>query len=135
MLDLKFLRSNPDLVRQALANRHSAVNFDEFASLDETRRALVAETERLKSERNQASAEVARLKRAGQDASAVLAGVAGHGERIKALDEELRGVDEKVQAFLLAMPNVPHSTVPVGAGEADNPVVRVVGDQQPERCI
>ncbi len=128
MLDLKFLRGNLDHMRQALANRNSGISLDRFEELDRRRRELLQESETLKSERNKASGEVARLKREGKDAQPLLDSLAGKGERIKALDEELKVVDEEVQAFLLTLPNVPHASVPVGKGEEDNQVVRTWGE-------
>jgi len=129
MLDIKFLRGNMDRVRQALANRNSDISLERFEGLDRKRRELLLETETLKSERNKASGEVAKLKRQGKDAQALLDSLAGKGERIKVLDEELKGVDEEVQAFLLTIPNMPHESVPVGGGEEDNQVVRVWGEK------
>ncbi len=128
MLDLKFLRGNLDHMRQALANRNSGISLDRFEELDRRRRELLQESETLKSERNKASGEVARLKREGKDAQPLLDSLAGKGERIKALDEELKVVDEEVQAFLLTIPNMPHASVPVGKGEEDNQVVRTWGE-------
>lgn len=128
MLDLKFLRGNLDLVRQALANRNSDLSLERFEELDRRRRELLQESETLKSERNKASGEVAKLKREGKDAQALLDSLAGKSERIKILDEELKGVDEEVQAFLLTIPNIPHASVPVGKGEEDNQVVRTWGE-------
>lgn len=128
MLDLKFLRGNLDLVRQALANRNSDLSLERFEDLDLRRRELLQESETLKSERNKASGEVARLKREGKDAQTLLDSLAGKSERIKILDEELKGVDEEVQAFLLTIPNIPHASVPVGKGEEDNQVVRTWGE-------
>ncbi len=121
MLDLKFIRSNPDTVREALARRRSAVDLDAFFAMDETRRALIQETETLKAERNAASKEVGLRKRQGQDASDLIARVGEVGERIKALDEELRVVDDGVQQWLVTVPNIPHASVPDGADENDNP--------------
>ncbi len=128
MLDLKFMRGNMDLVRQALANRNSSLSLDQFEELDRKRRELLLESEMLKSERNKASGEVARLKREGRDAQSLLDELAAKSERIKVLDDLLKGVDEEVQGFLLTIPNIPHSSVPVGKSEEDNQVVRTWGE-------
>ena len=129
MLDLKFVRNNPDVVRAALAGRRSAINMDEFAELDAERRRLLAEVEQLKSERNAASGRVAEIKRQGGDASELIKTLGQTSARIKDLDEECRDVDERVQAFLRAVPNIPHASVPDGGSEEDNPVLRVVGER------
>ncbi|WP_027367378.1 serine--tRNA ligase [Desulfocurvibacter africanus] len=128
MLDLKFLRGNMDLVRQALANRNSSLSLDHFEELDRKRRELLLESETLKSERNKASVEVARLKREGQDAQPLLGELSAKSERIKILDDLLKGVDDEVQGFLLTIPNIPHASVPVGKSEEDNQVVRTWGE-------
>ncbi|MFO7597139.1 MAG: serine--tRNA ligase [Desulfocurvibacter africanus] len=128
MLDLKFLRGNMDLVRQALANRNSSLSLDRFEELDRKRRELLLESETLKSERNKASGEVARLKREGQDAQSLLGELSAKSERIKILDDLLKGVDDEVQGFLLTIPNIPHASVPVGKSEEDNQVVRTWGE-------
>ncbi len=131
MLDLKFVRANLDAVRQALANRNSPLDVNEFAALDERRRSLVQEVEVLKAERNAASGEIAKRKKAGQDASDILGRMAQVSERVKALDAELALIEERETGWLMTVPNVPHASVPVGKSEEDNPVVRVWG-QKPE---
>ncbi|MFY9217038.1 MAG: serine--tRNA ligase, partial [Tepidanaerobacteraceae bacterium] len=66
MLDIKYLRQNPDKVREALENRGTAADLDKFLNLDEERRNLLFEVEKLKSQRNQVSDEIARKKKAGE---------------------------------------------------------------------
>ncbi|MFP5221084.1 MAG: serine--tRNA ligase [Acidobacteriota bacterium] len=129
MLDVRFVRKNLDQVREALANRQMKLDLDEFSRLDETRRSLLTEVEALKTERNASSAEVAKLKRAGQDASHLMERLSAISEQIKALDEGARKADEESEAFLYSIPNVPHSSTPVGKDENDNPVIRTVGDK------
>lgn len=128
MLDLKFVRANLETVAKALKDRNSKLEVAEFAALDENRRALVREVETLKAERNAASGEIARLKKAGGDASAILARMAEVSERAKALDAELAVIEDREKDWLLAVPNVPHESVPYGRGEEDNPVVRTWGE-------
>ena len=129
MLDIRFVRKNLDLVRQALANRNMSLDMDEFVRLDERRRTLLSEVETLKNERNASSAEVAKRKRQGEDASDLMERLTQVSESIKALDEQMRAADEASQAFLYSVPNLPHASTPVGKSEADNPVVRVVGEK------
>ena len=129
MLDVRFVRKNLDQVREALANRQMKLDLDEFSRLDETRRSLLTEVEALKTERNASSGEVAKLKRAGQDASHLMERLSAISEQIKALDEGARKADEESEAFLYSIPNVPHSSTPVGKDENDNPVMRTVGDK------
>jgi seryl-tRNA synthetase len=124
MLDLKLVRTSPDLVRAALTNRRSDLDVGLLLSLDEKRRLLIREVEDLKAERNKASTEVAKLKREGGDASGLLARLSDVSERIKSLDAELKKVDDDVQDWVVKVPNIPHASVPVGASEADNVEVK-----------
>ena len=129
MLELKFVQNNLDAVREALARRNSDLDVNEFAALDEQRKARIAEAEGLKAERNQAGAEIAKLKRSGGDASALLSRMQEVAARVKVLDEELAEVEAKETDWLLRCPNIPHPGAPVGKDENDNPVIRVVGEK------
>ena len=88
MLDLKLVQKQPEILERNLKVRHSKLSIEDFQKLDGKRRALIAEVETLKSERNKASQEVALLKREGKDASARIAELGGLSDRIKALDAE-----------------------------------------------
>ncbi|MBU1002517.1 MAG: serine--tRNA ligase [Proteobacteria bacterium] len=120
MLDLKFIRKNLDVVREALTRRRAKVDVDAFSVLDERRRELITETEALKAERNTVSKDVGLRKKAGEDAADLVARMGEVGERIKALDEELRLVDEQVNDWLVSVPNIPHSSVQDGRDDSDN---------------
>ncbi len=120
MLDLKLLQKQPEIVEQALKARHSDIHVDQFTAFDAERRKLLLEVESLKSERNTASQEVAKLKKAGQDASKTIESLGLLSDRIKALDVETEEAKEKVDQWLLNVPNIPHESVPLGAGEEDN---------------
>ncbi|MFZ5587567.1 MAG: serine--tRNA ligase [Thermodesulfobacteriota bacterium] len=132
MLDLKFVRDNLAAVRQACENRRAAVDLDGFAALDQRRRDLLPELEGLRARRNEVSAQVGKAKQqkaAGQDLAPVYAEMKEVGQRIKALEDELKTVQDQLDALLLTIPNLPHASVPVGAGEEDNPVAAVWGDK------
>ena len=129
MLDLKLLQKNPETVAASLEARGSAVKVDEFTALDERRRALLAEVETLKSERNKASAQIATINRSGGDASSLIAEMSRVGERVKVLDQEVDSVKAALEEWMLNVPNMPHADVPVGADETANPVVHVRGEQ------
>jgi seryl-tRNA synthetase len=129
MLDLKLMQKDPDLVRESLKKRGSNIDVQEFLDLDERRKSLIAEGEALKAERNAAGPEIAKRKKAGEDATALLARMGEISERVKALDAELTEVEAAERDWLLCVPNIPHESVPVGASEADNPVVRHWGEK------
>ena len=129
MLDLKFVRSNLDVVRESLKNRNSKLNVDEFSELDNRRRELIQEVEVLKAERNSTSADVAKLKREGGNADEIIARMGELSGRIKALDEDLKDIEVSENHWLASVPNIPDESVPVGATEDDNPVIRVWGEK------
>lgn len=128
MLDLKFVRDNLAVVEQALKNRNASVDLSEFIGLDKKRRELLVEVEALKSRRNTVSLEVSRLKKEKQDAEALIVEMRGVGDRISAMDAEVKEIEGKLAAILMYIPNVPHSSVPVGADEESNPEVRRWGE-------
>ncbi|MFH1033996.1 MAG: serine--tRNA ligase [Pseudomonadota bacterium] len=127
MLDLKFVRENFDLVRQACQDRHAKVDLEGFAALDDKRRQILPELEGLRARRNEVSARVGQAKKAGGDMSAIYAEMKTVGGRIKELEEELNAIQAQLEALLLTVPNIPHPSVPVGADENDNPVVATWG--------
>jgi len=128
MLDPKLIRSNPDLVREALAKRKEKVNLDEFLELDAKRREYIAEAEALKNKRNIVSQDIARLKREKQDAGALIQEMQEVSKAIKEYDEKIRQMDEQLEAILLTIPNLPHPSVPVGDTDEDNVEVRRFGE-------
>ncbi|MDF9407502.1 MAG: Serine--tRNA ligase [Pelotomaculum sp. PtaB.Bin013] len=128
MLDLKFVRSNPDLVRDALAKRGSPVSLDDFLDLDEQRRDKLFIVEQMKSRRNIVSEEIGRLKKSGKETKDMVLEMRELSQQIKERDEEIKVIEEKLQIILLNIPNVPHESVPAGSSETDNPVVRTWGE-------
>lgn len=128
MLDLKFIRSNPELVRAGLRKKKAEANLDELLALDERRRAKLTEVEQLKARRNSVSEEVGRRKKAGQEAADIIAEMRQVSDQIKALDEELKGMDTEIDEILYRIPNLPHESVPVGEDERANVEVRRWGE-------
>ena len=124
MLDMKFVRENPEVVEKALKNRNNPLSLDGFLKLEQERRSVLAEVEVLKNERNQESQEISRMKRAGENADEKIAAMRAVGDKIAALDERLRDIEQQLKDILMMIPNVPHFTVPVGADENDNPEIR-----------
>ena len=121
MLDVKYIRENPELVRQGLINKNSKDVVDEVISLDEERRKLIMQTDELKSKRNQVSAQIPIMKKAKEDTTPILAEMKLVSDQITQLDEQLRKVEENINKILRHTPNIAHSSVPVGKS-ADNNV-------------
>ncbi len=128
MLDLKFIRSHLDEVKQALSNRGQEFLLDDFESLDEMRRLLLGEVESRRQERNALSEEVGRLKKARLDAAPQMERVREINQELKELEQDLQDKEALVNDFLLNLPNLPHTSVPVGADAESNPVVRKWGE-------
>ncbi len=113
MLDLREIRENPDAARAALAVRgFDAALLDEALEVDEQRRALLPELEQLRARKNEASKRIGDLQRGGEDASAAIAETRELSGREKELDEQLRVVEERRAALLVALPNLPDPTAP-----------------------
>ncbi len=130
MLDVKFIRENTDIVKQALVDRNAEADVDSLLELDHLRRAVITEAEGLKTERNAASKAIGGLMKEGKkdEAEAAKEEVRKIGDRISELDEQVRELDEKISHILLFIPNLPAATVPVGKDETDNPVLRSWGE-------
>jgi seryl-tRNA synthetase len=127
MIELGYIREHADEVRQALANLNAEAPIDEILELDERRRALLAEVETLRAERNRVSKEIPRT----QDAQAkrdMIAAMRTVGDRITSLEADLAPVQARLDQALLEVPNMPHPSVPIGPDESHNVVVRTVGD-------
>ncbi|MBN1141969.1 MAG: serine--tRNA ligase [Deltaproteobacteria bacterium] len=123
MLDIKYLRDHLDTVRENLARQKSTADFSVFSTLESRRRELLGASEQLKAEKNRVSALIGKTKDKSQ--------VRGEIERmkevsneIKHLDDDLKQVEDELQAFLLNLPNLTEESCPPGEGEADNVEVR-----------
>ena len=128
MLDLKFIRENPEKVKAGIRAKGEMGNVDLLLKLDERRRQIIHEVEALKKQRNDNSKEVARLKKEGQDASHVIESTKQISAKIKALDEELNDVKQKIFAEQSRIPNLPHESTPIGKDASDNVEVKRWGE-------
>ena len=128
MLDLSFVRDNLELVKQKMRERGLADVLGDFEALDRERRKLLGEVESRRARRNKVSDEIASLKKRKQDASQLIAEMKPLSEEIQQLDEQAKACDERLREVLRIVPNVPHSSVPVGRGAEDNQEVRRWGE-------
>jgi seryl-tRNA synthetase len=127
MLDLKFIRENPEKVKVAIRLKNEKGDIDRILELDEQRRGLLFEVENLKKERNDNSALVAQYKREKKDATPVIERTREIGEKIKEIDQQLAVVQEDLNAQLARIPNIPHESAPRGASAEDNVEVAAWG--------
>lgn len=127
MLDIKFVRENPEKVKEALKKRGYNIDFDSFLSMEEERLKFLREIENKRAIRNAVSQEIAKLKKSKPDSSELeklISEMRQLGDEINDLESKLRIIEDKVQSFLLYIPNLPHNTVPVGKDETENVEIR-----------
>lgn len=127
MLELKFVRSHIDRVKEMLINRGYDLDLSRFVALDQERRNRLTALEELRFRRNQVSDRVAQMKRKGEDASEVIFEMREVSKDIKEKEKKLSEVLEELDLLLMIIPNMPHESVPVGRGAEENLVVRTWG--------
>lgn len=127
MIDIQLLRKDIDNVAARLATRKFQLDVAGFNALEAERKAIQMRTEELQSKRNSLSKQIGMLKGKGEDTSAVMAEVAGLGDELKTNETALTDVQAKLAAFMDAVPNLPHASVPAGTDETGNVEVRKVG--------
>lgn len=133
MLDLRFVRDNIEKVELAMRHRGLDISFVEFLEKDQERRRALAEIDELRHKRNTLSEEVGKKKKAGlhEEAQPLMEQVKEINQKIKEWEAEAAQHDPWVRDFLLGLPNLPDASVPVGASEEDNPVIKTWGEPPP----
>ena len=125
MLDLKIIRENPETVKTCLKRRGGEFNeLDELLKPEEDRRLGLQESESMKNKKKKLSAEVGQLKQKGEDASQLMEEVKVINTSIKKLDDKIQALEQQVQEKLLGIPNTPEDSIPDGADESANKMVR-----------
>ena len=126
MLDIKVVRSNPELVKEAEHKRNKDMDalIDRVIALDADRRELAAKADAIKAEQNQASREIPRIKKEGGDVAPIMERMKGLAEEVRALGVRLSEVENEQRDILLSLPNIPHESVPVGKDDTENQEVR-----------
>src|SRR3990172_2719102 len=127
MLDIRKIRQDPALVREALRRLHAEAPIDEILELDSRRREILQELEGLRHERKTSSEHIGRMKDAAERQPLIEA-VREVNSRIEALETDLRSVDGRLETAMYLVPNLPHASVPEGADESENQVIRQVGE-------
>ncbi|HNW24999.1 MAG TPA: serine--tRNA ligase [Candidatus Cloacimonas sp.] len=128
MLDIKFIRNNIELVRQAIRNKNEKADLDALLEIDEQRRDLQFAFDNLKAHQNSVSSLIAQKKKTGESVENELQAMTKTAEEIKALSAQLSIVNEKLERMLLTIPNIPQEDVPVGRDESSNKIVKVWGE-------
>ena len=128
MLDLKFIRENPDKVKVGLATKRITVDIDGLLQLDISRRQLFVKIDELKAKKNAANDEITRLIKEKNDPKPTIASMKTIAAEIDALEPQVKVLDEQILNILLFIPNIPHDSVPKGGPEA-NQIVNSWGDK------
>ena len=126
MLDIKFIRENSGVVKEALKNRNLKIDIDEFLRLDEDKRKMLVEVEAMKAQRNKANDEISAIMKAKGNAKDIISNMKVVSQKIADLDKKVEEVDQKVSNFIYSIPNIPDKSVPVG-GPENNKIVRSGG--------
>jgi seryl-tRNA synthetase len=130
MLDIRFIRDNIDLIRDNLRRRRDEEKLKEFdllLKLDEKIRALRREIQDLRTQRNKISREIGALKKSGKDDSELVKKVNTVNDKIKAVETETAELQQQLKHIQMSIPNILHESVPYGADEEDNEVVKEWG--------
>ena len=124
MIDIKLIRENPEVVRQALEKRGDSYALDSIIEIDGRYRSLLRQTEELRAKHNEASKQLSKSK---DKPPQLIARMRELGEQISSLQQQTKEAKAKLDSLLLELPNIPHASVPLGRGAADNVVVRTWG--------
>ncbi|MCK9571873.1 MAG: serine--tRNA ligase [Candidatus Omnitrophica bacterium] len=127
MLDIKFIRENQDLVKQAIKNRALKIDLGALIKIDDLRRKILAELEEKRSQRNLANDQISVLLKQGKDAKSVIASMKDISNSIGLLDVQVKEQELLLNNLLLTIPNLPHESLPIG-GPSQNKVVRAWGE-------
>ncbi len=126
MLDIKFIRENPNLVKDCVKKRNLNMDdkIDEIIKIDSIRRDILGKVESMKAEQNRVSKEIPKIKKNGGDISEIMLKMKEVSNEISALNTKLNEYEKKQKEILLSIPNIPHISVPVGKDDSDNVEVR-----------
>lgn len=129
MLDIRFIRENPDLVKEAVRKKRIDFNVDELVAVDDKRRALLAEVETLRATQNEATNKMGRTQDAGER-QRIIADMRPIKESLQKKEDELKEVVTAWRALMVQVPNIPDMSVPEGASDKDNVEVRAWGEKK-----
>ncbi|MDD4939556.1 MAG: serine--tRNA ligase [Candidatus Omnitrophica bacterium] len=127
MLDLRFIRENSELVKKSLKDRNLQLDLDGFLKLEDSRRKILTELEDLRRQKNKANDEITALLKQKKDVKEKISSMKETSEKIAGLESELKAASIGLDKLLLTIPNIPHSSIPVGDASCKK-TVRSWGD-------
>ena len=127
MLDTKFIRDNPQVVKKAIKDKGLKANIDEFLAIDRERRKLLTEVEQLKCQKNEVSDKIGKMLREKKNAKDLIGSMKVVSQKIAQIEAKVEEKEQKYSDFIYEIPNIPHKSVPVGPGTSANKVVKEWG--------
>lgn len=128
MLDIKILRQNPEIIKDALKKRNNDLDIDPAVKLDKKRREILVDVERKKASQNEISKKIPQMKKNGENTDEIFKEMKELSNNIKELDEQVRRIDEDLRDFMLRIPNIPNESCPIGADDSENEEQRRFGE-------
>lgn len=128
MIDIKYLRANPEVVRAAIKNKNEKADLDALLRADNQRRSLQYSYDQLRAQQNTVSQQIAQKKRAQEDASEEIASMAKVAAKLKGIQADLNAANAEIETRLLSIPNIPEADVRIGPDETHNEVIRHEGE-------
>lgn len=124
MINLKLLKENPEIIRQAVKNRSENLDLDEIIELDKLRRTGITKIQNLKKERNEISEKVGKLKQQGKNPQELMEKARDLSNTIKDSEKKQREIEDRFTKAVQWIPNIPHESVPIGKGSEENQFIR-----------
>lgn len=127
MLDIKFIRENPEVVKKAARDKGEKVDIDEFLKIDKERRKLLTEVESLKRQKNEVSDKIGKMMREKKNPKELISSMKDVSQKIGEIEAKVEEIERKFKDFIYNIPNIPHKSVPAGLGSESNKVVKECG--------
>jgi seryl-tRNA synthetase len=129
MIDIKLIREHPEIVKKNIKDRGTNLDLDKILNLDNKRLELIKVVERLRHQKNKVSDEIGKLKKQGIDVSSKLEEIKNIDNELEKVEKSFKEIEDELNNLLLYIPNIPHSSVPVGDAESCNVVIRDWGEK------
>ncbi len=128
MLDIKILRQNPEVIKDALKKRNNDLDITPAIELDKQRREILVDVEQKKASQNEISKKIPQMKKNGENTDEIFKEMKELSNNIKELDDKVREIDEELRSFMLKIPNIPNESCPVGTDDSENVEQRRFGE-------
>jgi len=127
MLDIKFIRENPEIIKKAVKDKCVKLDIDEFLTIDVERRKLLTEMEAFKREKNEVSVKIGKMMKKKENPKELIASMKTVSQKIANFEAKMEEIEHKYKDFIYKIPNLPHNSVPVGPGPEANKVIKELG--------